>query len=380
MNLPDYTEFIAARRAEDALNEGILGSILSGATAFVKGALRGLMSPFTNLIKDIKTEWKNGITADKMRDKMIATVENAYKALFAEIDKAKSVGEVGELMSKSQQMQTNLQATIVKQLQSMKESWQIEDHMAAINESALGTARVGMDVAGLFVSRAMSLASEGMKRVMAAAAEEAKNNKDLNAYKRAVKGDLQKEMAKIKTDIQAIKTDQLLAMRDKRAGGPAKSGWEAKKAARLALKYEPNQKARYINKKGEKVEGLVRKDLGAMVEFESSDGDGTTFKKKKEDVLGVVRNDGPAATEERPAQEAPANEADAKVKTGDWIVFKDLDGKEHTGVIQSIASVGGVESDAIAVKADNKSYRVERKDIVKKTTAPEESPAPAPAS
>jgi hypothetical protein len=296
IRIPSLAEFREGRREADLLTEGIIGNLIAGASGWVRGALKGLVSPFTDLARQIKQDWRDGVTAEKLRDALTAAVEASYASLSKQVDQAKEAGEVEQLLQKAVEVNANMANTIKAQLKGLQESWELVARLEPVNESGVRTAtKVGYDVASRLVDGIMRASGNGLQHVLAKAKESAKNHADLARFKHDVKGELFRMAKASKEAIAKLDTQQLLDM--KRDDQTPEAARNKELLKRREAKYSPGDKVTYINRKGKRVTGLVSKDLGDAVQFQSKEDENASFKKNKVDVVGLV------APKPKPAEE-----------------------------------------------------------------------------
>lgn len=286
MKILSQEEFYAAREAE-AINESILGSLVAGVTGFVKGAMKGLLSPFTSIIKDMKLTWKNGVTANKVRDTLLNAVKDTFGAIVKQIDEAKTAGEMIELLTKAGEMNLDMSKTYQKALEGMKESWALNEDA----EPAQGDdEKIDSGAATSIVNKIMQVSGNAIKQMIKQAQEDTKKNMELEKFRETVKNAVLTWTKNAEKAINGLDVAALVKLKDtKDASGLSND----KLAKRQAAKYEPEQKVVYIKDDGTKATGTVSKDLGDSVEFKAEDG--STFKKDKKNVLGKNDKTEPAA-------------------------------------------------------------------------------------
>ena len=285
IQLPNYSSFIADRQESALITEGIIGSLIAGVSGFVKGAIKGLISPFSDMLRDIKQSWKDGVTAEKVRDTLIESIEKSLMALAKEVQKATSIEDIQQLLEKAAQINANMGETIKKAMNQVAEAQSATASVNIVNEDAVGNARVGMDIASSIVDKALNISGKSLRALIEKAKAGAKAGMELEKFKNNARTQLIEMAKQTKAAIMKLDTTELLRADD----GKEKEAAEIED--RKKKKYKKNQHVRYINNAGNKVIGLVRKDLGDKVQFFSASDATQTFIKNKVDIIGQVSND-----------------------------------------------------------------------------------------
>ena len=170
-------------------------SKLKSLSAGAKAALKGFTAPFTNIMKNIKGAWKDGVKSEEIRKTINDLLKKSFDSLNKQLDKVETPEEIENLYNDMSLAIAKLNDDLNKQIQSaIKESVNYEDINENANLKAAGTAvsAIMKSVSGVFNN-----AKDTFKKEMMKAKELQKKKSEAKDFFKKVQGNIEKEVDKL---------------------------------------------------------------------------------------------------------------------------------------------------------------------------------------
>ena len=176
-------KYIKTYESFNRIDEGIFGDLLKSATGAFKNFLGGISAPF----KTFKDDFKKGMKAVDIKNKITKAVDDAFKSASDNINKATTDAEIMQMVDGFNKQISDLRTSFDTQIKEVKESKVFE---GAIQNGLIG-ARVMFDI---IKNKLDTIKQEFDKKFIEA--------KDLAAKKQAAIDTIKKAVDEFKTTIQ----------------------------------------------------------------------------------------------------------------------------------------------------------------------------------
>lgn len=261
-----------------SLNEGWLSNLVKTLSAGASAVVSGFVDPFKKTVQDIKVNWKQGITADKIKKELKDTFTKSFQDCLKSLNKVKDENEINSIFNTLVQAIDKTRASLVAAVdQAVHESYILESYEQLVNYGSINEGKgeeIKNAVNALFGTVKKSFADTHKNFLDAV-----KKQQDLNAKVDAAKKELTNMF---KTALNNIDKTDIKGMI--RSGGSQNAGGA----------FKPGQTVKYTKKDGSEGEAVIDTDQSSATDnmhfVMKSLSKGTNFQIPKDKVTAVTKD------------------------------------------------------------------------------------------
>jgi hypothetical protein len=188
-------------------NEGWLSDKLSQLSSGAKSALTAFTNPFKGIVTDIKTKWKEGMTGETIRQKLIDVLDKSITNATTEIEKIESEDDLLKVYNDIKSSIVMLKDTLDKEINASL----VESLNYMIKEAVISVTDMKATVDGVLtsVSKAFAEFKDSYKKEIA-------KQKDIKEKKATAKKFIKDHYDKVKAEIMAMDITKMIQDAKKR--------------------------------------------------------------------------------------------------------------------------------------------------------------------
>jgi len=185
---------------DELLTERWLGDKLKQMGDGAKAALQSFTAPFTEIFKNIKKGWKDGVKSEEIRKTIGDLLKKSFDGIYKQLDKIENPDEIDQLFNNMQMSIVKLGDDLNKQIAgAVKESNSYE----SINENEnLKAAGVGVSAMMKTITGSFKKAADSYKSAVGQAKELQKKKKEAKEEFQSVQKEIEANLKKL--DIKSM--------------------------------------------------------------------------------------------------------------------------------------------------------------------------------
>jgi hypothetical protein len=256
---------------DELLTEGWLGDKLKQMGDGARAALKSFTAPFTQIFKNIKQGWKDGVKSEEIRKTIGELLKKSFDGIYKQLDKIENPDEIDQLFNNMQMSIVKLGDDLNKQIAgAVKES----NSYDSINENE------NLKAAGAGVSAMMKTITGTFKKAADAYKDAVGQAKELQKKKKEAKDEFQTIQKTIEGNLKKLDIKGLM---DKARQGNSAEG-----------EYNPGDDITYKQISGEENTGTVAASQNDAAEGKiivTTDNNPKGFPVDKESIIGKKEKD-----------------------------------------------------------------------------------------
>ncbi len=275
------------------VQEGWLSDKLSKASESIKGALSGFTKPFNDIVKKVRTEWKENFDAETVRNELIDILNKSFEDMIKSIDKMDNVDDVEQIYDDADQAIIQFNDALNKEIDKLAVSESIKTYKGYFTQNEAQEATMaGLKAAvGSILNQVKDALNDGREEYLNSFKDDdkAKEEKSLDTKKEDAKNYLKDLSKDIELKIKDLDIKKLV--------DDAKAKVETRKSTEDKGKqeYAPGTILKYTKKDGKENTAEVansQKDAEeGFINMLGEDGK-SKFVINKERIIGEADEDG----------------------------------------------------------------------------------------